>query len=808
MAKKEKSMGEFLPESNAASVLPIVKSNEPFIIKERGKNVYIGMLLDVAKIGGINKKTVGDKDKGGVIELIKNGNIDAYITQELNDTNQLLFIPTAKTIDHLADYGMFRKVSGYEFVKLNDKLEIIEHTEVFETYDVFRSIITGQAAVIDYVKPADVIQAGSAEDPTVTHNPVTDAVGKIKEAGAAIAEKAAPVTDKIAPVVAPVAGKIKEGAQKVAEKAKESFNNSAIVKDMHAGQTDNNKPSDKPASKADPEAVAEKIAENGTAQANNAVNNAPAQPVNEAPPEEEPDSVYSETQVIDTIERVFHADNLDLPLSSEPFDQVFTISNHLIKFNIDSRDTYVNERLNLMAADANRDLEKLRADNLAELRKKYFMLMTARILEIQKSYDIANANTTYGHVKSEIDATKDDALNHISDLIAQRRKALEDDFEKRLDEYCDAKAKEARSDFKARYEPQHNARINAVENQVRADIEARYMNSMSELYQERRNDALTVLDLNTTGVLNELSNDYKQMFEEENKLYIARANEMREYAKELHQEDAKRLAIEEEHNRISNEVNDARAEAAAKIELIKKEYETAQAALEARTSATLESAETKTQLIQDQMESRTRALMADKDELQKQLDAALYRADKAQEIVKADYEHRLMQAQDDRDSWKQTLDAYKDQHRHNNKLAAILVVAITIAAIAGGFVAGGVYWNRVVAGELAGADSGSSEIKIISPEVVNGKENTDEEKSEVRETAASVIEKEEDSTDVSLDAGENKDKKDADKAFVTGVTDEESIVTTAPEKAEKAETTAPVLNSNNTTSTNVFKANN
>lgn len=745
MAKKEvkSSMSDFFPESVASAVIPVVKQNTPFIFADKGKHYYIGMLLDVAKIGGVSKKTVNDKDKGGVIELIKNGNVDAYITAEFNDNNQLLFIPTIKTIDHLGDYGVFRKVSGYEFVKLNDKLEIVEHTEVFGTYDQFRQIATGQANIKDYVKPADVIVAGSAEDPTISHTIAAQAVNKAKDIANAVSEIAA---TKIAPV-----------ASKVVENVKEKIVDSSGIKDMQAKPADKDKKAKEEQKAAEQPAEEQKPAEETKSEAKPADAAAPAAPAEPAiPAEDEEEAVYTETQVLSSVERIFHADNLDLPLSTEPFDQIFTVNNHLIKFDIDPRDTYVNEHLNHMALEANRDLQKMRADNLRRLREKYFMLMSARIVEIQKILDINNKNTNYGAFKDSIESQKSANLSNIAALMDERQQKLEEAYNKRLEEYCELRAKEARAEYKEKYQRQHQADMAAIEKNVRNEIDATYNAALNELYLARRNDALTTLDLNITGVLQELMEDYKKMFDEETKFYNEKAEEMRNYSKELHQLDAKRLAVEEERNRITNEVNDARAEAAAKIALIKSEYEGAQQALEARSTASIMQAENETKLIKDQLEARSLTFMQDKDSLQKQLDAAIERADKAVELAKADYEHRLVQAQDDRDSWKQTLDAYKDQHRHNNRLAAILVIAITIAAIAGGFVAGGVYWNRIVANELQGGSGGNSEIKVITSE-----------------TAAVVDEPE-------LSETEQAVSEAADNAFTSETEETEAAVTTVP----------------------------
>lgn len=755
MGKKDvkSEMGDFIPESVAAAVVPTVKQNAPFIVTEKGKHLYVGMMLDVTKIGGINKKSVNDKDKGGVIEAIKSGRIDAYVTQELNEKNQLLFIPTFNTLDMLGDYGMFRKVDGYEFVKLNDKLEIVEYTGVTATYDEFRMIASGNTPITDYVKPADVIVKGSDEDPTISHSVVTQAVDKAKDLASTVVNK-----------VAPMANKITEGI-------KEKISETTGIKDMQPAAEE------KPAENNPPQ---EQAPPAQTAPDANQVSQEAVEPE-----EEEQEVVYTETQVLSSVERVFHANNLDLTVSSDPFDQLFTLNNHLIKFDVDPRDTFVNERLNRMAIDANRDLQKLRSDNLKKLREKYFMLMALRVQEIANELDIENEGTQYGAVKAGIDNERAASLSNMASLVEERQKIIEDAYNKRMEEVCENASRQARVDFKNRYQRQHNDDMNAVEGVVKAEIAATYTASMNDLFNARRNDALTSLDYNVTGVLQALTEDYKKMFEEETALYNERANEMREYAKELHMLDAKRLAVEEEHNRITNEVNDARAEASAKIELIKREYETAQAALEARSAATISQAENESKLIKEQMNARTATLEQDKERLQKQLDDAIDRADRATEIVRADYEHRLIQAQDDRDSWKQTLESYKEQHKHNNRLAAILVVAITVAAVAGGFVAGGVYWNRIVSGELAGNQE-NVEIKVVNPE-----ETVESGLSETAITEAvdeALSESEADNSD---------DETVTDGSEITEDTTDETVVSES--EAESVTTVTPV-----TTSRDIF----
>ena len=699
------NLSEWLNESVVSNLGQVFKGNTAFIIENDGKSFYYAMLFDTADIGGISKKSRNKDYVGGLLNGIKGSKIDTLVTKDLNEEGKILFIPTTKTIQYLSEYSIYTK-QKYEFVKLNGKYEIVERTGIKASYDDFRQILAGEKKLTDFVNPEEEkIVKGSEEDPTVPHG---------------MAATVANVADKAKDAVSKVASSVVPGATNIFDTVKSKISEATGVKDMVGKISDSETKSDE-----EKEAVKEKTEEKSETQASTS-DNEPDEELDE-------DIYYSETQVITSIERIFHAENLDLPVSSDPFDQLFTLNNHLIRFDIDSRDTYVNERLNLMAAAANRDLQKLRSDNLRTLRDKYFMIMSLRVADIQHKVDISDQSTEWGSKKWSIDEYKREQYAKMPSIIEQRRGEIEAAYQQKLEDHCEVAAKNARNEYNAAHQSSHYAEMNRVEGIVKNEIDAEYAKKLNELYNGRRNEALTLLDFNVTGTLNELTEDYKIMFEAENALYIKYADEMREYVKELHAEDAKRLAVEEERNRISNEVNEARAEAAAKIELIKKEYEGAQAALEARSAATISKAESETVLVKEQMDARTSTLEHDKEILQKQLDDAIERADRAQEAVKADYEHRLAQAQDDRDSWKQTLDSYKEQHRHNNMLAAILVIAVVIAALAGGFVAGGVYWNRIVAGELSGNQDNVA-INIINPDDINSSVTDESVSEEINET--------------------------------------------------------------------------
>lgn len=704
--KRTKStLWEYFDESVIGNMKHCVTSNEPFKITEDGKSYYYAMLLDADRVGGINKKSKNDAEIGGVVECIKGGKIDVIVTTELNERGEILFLPTMNTIDRLQDYGKFVRCEDYEFVKLNNNLEIVERTGIFAPYDTFRLIESGHINLEDYL--------ASQQPPVIAEEEFED-----EEDNGVLFEELTDDDDDDddEDAVDDVSNEFVEESQEEPEKTITGKLKSVVEKASQTAQ-----------------AVVEKIADESgyndmigaTAKSSQPVitNAAPAaatQTVENEEPTVQEDVEYNEIRIESTVARIFHADNLELSVSSEPFDQLFTINSHLFALNTNVQDKYVNKHLNNMATAANDALKKFRENHIDELRQKYFLLMSRCVLDIQKELDVNNQETEYGSQKWALDETKKDKLSRVTALAEEKRKAIEEAYARRRDEYCNAAAQQARIEFNSKYQRSHNDEMERVEGIVKHDIQVDYERELQALYAARRTEALTLLDLNITGVLKELTTDYHEMVESENALYEKYAERMREYAEELHANDAKQIAVAEERLRINNEVEKARAEAEVKISKVTNDYKSAQAMLETKLQLTEARSESQSQILKAQLAEQEARFEKDKAKLQEQLDNAIEKAASMQEAVRADYEHRLEQAHDDRDSWKQTFESYKEQHRHNNRLATIVVIAATIAALAGGFMAGGMYWNKLTGQKPA--DSSNSKVVI---EVSNTEESDD-----------------------------------------------------------------------------------
>lgn len=752
MAKNSKSLGEYLDTTVLSELRSDLEQNRRFIVRGDGAKYFVLMQMDVMSIP--NAVSTSNKDFGGVLELVRNGRVKVVVTDDTNSSGKMMFIPTPETLTSLQDYSMFRDYAEYEFVGFDEGMHTFYPTGIVAEIGAFAAIAEGSKTLDQYVsidliegEPEDsnndeagfepigsdgsdmpdddnfsVGDAGDNSNGDMGSDADTDAdaeAGTNADAGddnsADTGEKhsrAADMLHNISAAVANVAGKAKDAAKNVAGTVADKFNESTGLKDMNEDLAGNSKPVD-----------------NGTDTYEGGVQDESNIQEDDSDDGDVEERVIPADATAREITRLFNADDLELELSTDAFDQLFTVNNELILFDSDQRDGFVNGEMNRMAADANRDLTRLRAEHIDILRRRYIALVSLNIKDIQKKYDTANLSTDFGSLKHSIDEQRDAQMENIDSIVAAEERRLNERYESDRESYAQAAYQKAIVEYNQISGRQHSDDIAQARSRAQTAIQADYAQALAELDRNRRREALTDYDLRITAILQTLIKEYEEMQKEENEMYQQKADEMREYANQLHQEDAKRIAIEESKQHTSNEINVARAEAAQKIETIQREFETASAAIEARAEASIASARATTDVIKQQLENVIATNTDDRRALEQQLADAQERADRAREIVEQDYEHRLAQANDDIESWKKTLEVYEQQHKHNNRLSAILVIAIVIACLAGGFVTGGLWFSRIV----PGADNNQSVSSSVTTGDTNDTSSADVENNEANE---------------------------------------------------------------------------
>ena len=652
--KKKGGMSEFFDESVAENALSVMKSNKPFIVSEDGTDVYICARLDTSKVGGFNKKTKGDSANGGIINGVKGGQIDAYVTAETNDNEQLILIPTAKTLDAIQDYGKFTAVK-YELVKLDSECNVTG-TGIEIGYGSFLDIIKERKSVADFLSGEESVDEADADESSGKKTGVMSGVlNKAKDIVESTVEAVKNTVINSEPEEAPD------------DEFPDDFNTFSN-EDFGGGSVPQE--SQQPSEQYDEQ----------------------AEEYYDEPYEE---VLITEEQVMDTVTRTFYADDLNLMVSTEPFDQLFIAGNRPIQFDLHQTEGFVDGEMNRRMIDYNRNLRKVHQDNILKMREQYLALVGNSCSNLQSQLDMTDPTTFFGEKKAAIDEQRNARLATMESVIAKRRADMDEVYNARMNEAAETAASAARASYKQRFQKQHDEEVYSLDAKVRSEIQSDYTQALHELYENRRSRALSMLDVHINGAMAEISENYRDLFAQESELYNQYAEELNAYADTLHAEDVRRLVIEEERIRQSNAANDVYAEMTAKLDSITAEFTAKQKALEAERDSAVRRADETVELVNKHADERIQLMQQEKEALQTQLDKATERYQKAEENVKRDYDHRLEQAHDSEKAWQDKFDNYVALQKHHSKLAVILTVAVIAASIAGGFIIGNLYYANV-----------------------------------------------------------------------------------------------------------------
>ena len=192
-----------------------------------------------------------------------------------------------------------------------------------------------------------------------------------------------------------------------------------------------------------------------------------------------------------------------------------------------------------------------------------------------------------------------------------------------------------------------------------------------------------------------------EFMKEEDDLYAKYIREQEEYSLSLHKEDARRIMIEEERLKIQHDVAEVREELTGKIKTITEEHLAIKRTLEEKHSVEAEGLQKQIEVIREQMKERVGTLENDKAALEKSLEDMRARYASAHADAAANCKSQVDQANANAEAWQNTIAALQAQQKHQNRLAVIIMVAVSIAMLAIGFVVAGIWFKNSFDGVLA-----------------------------------------------------------------------------------------------------------
>ncbi len=636
-AKKPKEMvSSVIDESVLEQVLEEMKANTQFISSYEGEPAYVGMLLKTDDIGGLSLKTNKDEAKGSIVECIKNGRIKVYASEELLNNEQFVIIPDAMTLDAMSEFSILD--IEYELVKVTEDGEV-HPTGIVAGIDQMIEIVNDESLTIDSV------------------------IGDDDEAEEAVPDDYAEEADTL------------QAEELPEDENNTPFNDSIETSDYEEPSVlDEGVPDD------------EELDQYEDGQSDESYSEA----ADEQPQEEDasPQIDYTRDEFDEAITRRFYSDDLGLEVTTEAFDQQFLHNNLFVPFAENRPDGWLNNYLNDMSRQYNQELYQLHQQNLAELRDEFFTMVSLGAQQIVADCDYSTEATVFGQQASYAEQAKHDADMHCDDEIAKRKDAINEEWERKLNEVGEAAAAQARQQYKDRYTRQHEDDLFRVQSSVMDEIEQGYNAEMRKIHDERKALAQKKMDAFIHEALQQAALHRKDMLAVENTRYHEMQAELQKFMDENRKDEIARSEVLARELAQSKKVDEVLAESTQKLNNLAADYDAKRLALlqeidvtEKRHKSELATQKASHESAMVDLQERNRSLQSRVDQLVSDISNLDDR--KSREVEK-----QIAELKAENQAWSAKCDNIMEMHKHGNVIGIFLAAVAVIAAIAIGFIAG------------------------------------------------------------------------------------------------------------------------
>ena len=662
--KKDKNsmMSSVLRESVVETVLEIFSKNEKFKVQRDGDEFYVAFMLDTADIGGLNKKCRKDEAKGSIIEMMLNGRIQVYITARLMQDERIVIVPTEDTLLNMEEFSILYD-APYQVVLIhkNGGIEILKDRVV--SFTEIRRFDTGRISVYDLTGLLDP-NAESEDDMDETEEDLDEVSSEQND-----------FSD-----------------YEDYEEEEDESDASDDEPDMDFDQDGDEGNPDVPPAFDEPDMDFDAEEEDAVSDADDT----PDEDVSEEA--DEPDVTYTNADLMREIQRKFYSDELDLEVSTAPFDAQFLHGNVYVPFpedrpvDNDSVDGFLNQYLNQMAKMANAEMRTLHQSNLRRMRESFMELVSGQVEEIQKQLDYKDLGSLYGSYFVKLNEEKKQSVQDMDRTVAERREALDADYNKKLQEVVDRAAEVARQQYQERFGRQHDEDSQALERLVKDEIENKYSADFRDMNHNRQKEASKRLDWVISGALQIIGEDYAKLLKAENDRYHELSDQMMKYVDENRKDAVARsnalqekLSRENEVDRLTKEHASKISEMASEFEARRKALETELAEMERTMENKLSKAESEKRDLIQKEQNRYDSLKVQYDELTQKYNTLDERKSKE---LKEMYDGRIKGLENERDNYRDQYQRAEDTRKRSGKVSAFAMVAVALLMLGVGFIVG------------------------------------------------------------------------------------------------------------------------
>lgn len=786
--KKIRAVKKKFDETVWESVLDVMRSNIPqFTMIEPDPDIpggeiprYVVLGFDLEIVDFFSNKS--DDDIGSIMSAIKHS-MDVIIEDRLFDNQLILVIPTAKSLAALEEFEETFDLKFYvcyiteqDVVSLETKTPEREDDFIFITLPEIRDMLHNNVSIRDQIHKLQ-IRVGSDGDygglsgEETTESRAKAASGDIDPGsdGDVISEDdyeqehggttpdpepdpAPPAPESTGTMDSDAVRSAVNGAVDRAEQVSKNLSNQSGEVQEAAGSDPVPDPSPAPAPEqtapppvqtSSAAATARSRVDRIRAAAQQAVSQAQQDPqiqqkqhAIQAPQQQQFDAAAMDKY----ISRRYYSDDLELEISSQPFDAMFLQSNPYMPFKEVQSESWLDGYVNSLRRDANARLAKLHYENLLLMRHRYMEIITAHCADITKAVATDDKESRFGFLVAEFETRKAEALEQLPAMVAEYKESLEKSYADRLRIAMENAANTAKADFINRFGKEHERELKEVEAELRNNLESEFVSSQAAIMQQRRDEAKRQLDLGITEALKICKDEYTKMLAVERQEYARLQNVIVEYMNEHMAADEARITVDMENLRLNNDVARVQQEAAAAMARAQADFEARVADIKAES---LRSTQAHENAMADATDRHAHAMadlrasfgetIAHKDSeinmLKKQIEQADARMDELtkkyidlDEAADKKYRSQVDMVKSERQAWEDRAGHIQRMHKYTDKIKMTGVVVGFAAMLAVGIIIGCV----ITAGSAQDAvDRQAAGIRGQSPEMhyyINGEE--------------------------------------------------------------------------------------
>lgn len=701
MRRKKETMDSVLQTTVLETVINDFHKLKIAEVSYLDDDMYIGLLLRAADIGGLNRKS--PKDRSEMMQQITGGDIKVYISDELLKREELLLVPEAETWENIGEYKFMREVPYT--IQFIDEEGTLYDTKQQVTYHEIENAIKDQKSLKTFVKkmPNEVSEEEETEQNDKPEDEADVAVENNEQTidETAIAEVPEEVVDDDIPEedLNAIPDDLEDEWEMKEEEDGPDIDEEEDMTFLDEGEEDFGEENDT----SDAQFATTESFMDSSIQAPEGMQFASVSDVMDHMSEEdsyddefsyeiydeygeEEDVEVSEEEVESTIFRKFYSDELDLEISMAPFNSEFVNKSDIIPFITNRPEGWMNEQLNEKSARYNQEIEQLHQMNVSRLRILYTKLMQESVDKIRAAVDIDTVTNYYGRKYNELLLKKNSY--DIEGEIESYKEKLTRDWEEKLQQIGQDAANVAIQKHKEKYERQHEDELYMANTYIRDKFENEFQDLLRDINNKRKLKAQELLERYTDSVLKAVADEYLQMQDNEAVRIKEIQQELEKFVDDYRKDDIAMAEVRQNEQRYKERLEEQLSIHRNEMETYKRELE--QKERQYRSEMDNSAATYKKLMDEKEAEYNTEVtkLKNRNDELKVLCDELNEKYQKIDETKRAEYEGQIDQIRSANIALEEEMRAQNVEHKRKSSGTIILIIVCVVAALAIGFMTG------------------------------------------------------------------------------------------------------------------------